>query len=62
MGGGGISTPAGVLMTAALPCARSGACECVECLTQRAWGSYRSTCWSLGAGASGADDAGGETV
>jgi len=23
-----------------------------DCLTQRAWGSYRSTCWSLGAGAS----------
>jgi len=25
-----------------------------SCLTQRAWGSYRGTCWSLGAGASGA--------
>jgi len=46
--------------------ARSGACECWKCLTQRAWGSYRGTCWSLSAGASGAAvsaaDAGGWKV
>jgi len=39
-------------------CARSGACESGECLTQRAWGSYRGTYWCLGAGASGAGDSG----
>jgi len=52
--------------TAALPCALFGAYGCWECLPQRAWRSYRGTCWSLGAGASGAAvsaaDAGGEAV
>jgi len=44
--------------TAPLPRALSGACESGECLTQRAWGSYRDTRCSLGAaGASGAADA-----